>query len=291
MSDETSPAVESSPDVLLEVEQLIAELQQSHGAVVAARVTRLLQDIDAVHRAGLTHLMQAIRSMGGDAFINRLVADPAIRILLMSYDLIAADRRLSAEEALDAVRGHLHAHGIDVEILEVVGGVVYVRVHGLSTGAIAVASVLHDLEEALRAGFIGFQELVTRDPRTTSPPIPVATLRRANRPVYCDVFASTTLQDGELKGVEVDGHPVLIACVEGEYVAVTNRCGATPLPLEFSRLEGSVLQCSWHGCRYDVRTGNRLDAGGDRLAVFPVRVENGMVRIAVDVEPDSRGAP
>ena len=290
MSDDVTSAAESSPDLLLEVEQLIAELEQGHGPVVGARVTRLLQDIDAIHRAGITHLMQAIRSMGGDAFINRLVADPAIRILLMSYDLIAADRRLSAEEALDTVRGHLHAHGIDVEILEVVGGVVYVRLHGLGGGAVSKDAVLSDLEEALRAGFIGFQELVTRDPRATSPVISIGTLRRANRPVYQDVFEASTLNDGDMKAVDVNGHPVLLARINGEYMAVANRCGATPLPLEFSRLEGTELCCSWHGCRYDIRTGSRLDAAGDRIAVFPVRVEDGLVRIAVDVEPASDGA-
>src|SRR5215212_10332963 len=142
---------DASGDLLEEVDELIGRLQHAHGADVAAEVTRLLAGIDAVHRAGITHLMQAIRSMGGDAFVNRLIADPAIRILLMSYDLIAADRRLSAEEALDAVRGHLHAHGVDVEILDVVGGVVYVRLHGMSAAAPPEASVLHDLEEALRA--------------------------------------------------------------------------------------------------------------------------------------------
>ena len=101
--------------------------------------------------------------MGGDAFVNRLMADPAIRILLMSYDLVAVDRRLAAEEALDAVRGHLHAHGIDVEILEVVGGVVYVRLHVMHGATMREDAVLRDIEEALHAGFIGFQELVARE--------------------------------------------------------------------------------------------------------------------------------
>ena len=63
--------------------------------------------------------MGAIQSMAGDAFVNRLTGDPAIRLLLMSYDLLAVDRRTLAEEALDAVRGHLHAHGVDVELVEV----------------------------------------------------------------------------------------------------------------------------------------------------------------------------
>jgi 3-phenylpropionate/trans-cinnamate dioxygenase ferredoxin subunit len=278
---------EPSGDLLVEVEELIARLQHAHGAGVADEATRLLAGIDAIHRAGLTHLMQAIRSMGGDAFINRLVADPAIRILLMSYDLIAADRRLAAEEALDAVRGHLHAHGVDVEILEVVGGVVYVRLHGMAAGRLSNEAVLHDLEEALRAGFIGFQELVTRVPRSAAVTIAIGTLRR---PVYRDVLAENDLADGQMKAIDVDDQPVLVARVGSDFVAVSNRCGSTPLPLEFSRLEGSELRCSWHGCRYDLRTGNRLDMAGDRLAVYPVRVQDGAVQIAITVEPVARGA-
>jgi nitrite reductase/ring-hydroxylating ferredoxin subunit len=55
--------------------------------------------------------------------------------------------------------------------------------------------------------------------------------------------------------------------------------------LRFGTLQGAELRCSWHGCRYDVRTGHRLDGGPGRLAVLPVAVENGEVRVAVDVEP------
>ena len=93
-----------------------------------------------------------------------------------------------------------------------------------------------------------------------------------------------------MTAVDVEGQSALIARIDGEYVAVSNRCGGTPLPLQFSTLEGAELRCSWHGCRYDLRTGGRVDGVGDRLAVFPVSVENGIVRIAVDVEPAVRGS-
>ena len=83
-------------DVLDEVQRLIAELHSHPDADVGERVTALLQGIDAVHRTALTHLVAAIQAMAGEAFINRLTADPAIRLLLMSYDLIAVDRRLQA---------------------------------------------------------------------------------------------------------------------------------------------------------------------------------------------------
>jgi nitrite reductase/ring-hydroxylating ferredoxin subunit/Fe-S cluster biogenesis protein NfuA len=284
--NESNPAGEAAvPDLLVEIEELIAELQGGHGPRVGEQVSRLLQDIDAVHRAGLTHLMQAIRGMGGDAFVNKLVADPAIRMLLMAYDLVAVDRRLQAEEALDDVRGHLHAHGIDVEILEVVGGVVYVRLHGLEAARMSEEAVRRDIEEALHAGFIGFQELVARERQATTPgaAMPVS-LRRAHKPVYRDVLDAEAVRPGEMRAIEVEGRAVLLVRLGDEWLAVANRCGGSPLPLEFSRLDGTTLHCSWHGCQYDVRLGTRLDGPGDRLAVFPVKVEHGSVRIAIDVE-------
>ncbi len=282
MSAEPSSSADER-DLLLEVERTIAELEQQHGPRVGELVAALLADIDAVHRAGLTHLMGAIRSMGGDAFVNKLVADPAIRMLLMSYDLVAVDRRLMAEEAVDPVRGHLHAHGIDVEILEVVGGVVYVRLHGLSRSGIAEDAVARDLEEALRAGFVGFQELVRRERSMAAAPVTVQ-LRRANKPVYRDVLDTTALAPGQMSAVDVDGVPVLIVRAGADWLAIANRCGTSPLPLQFSTLEGGTLHCSWHGCQYDVRTGHRLDRDGDRVAVFPLKVEDGKLRIAVGVE-------
>jgi len=164
--------------------------------------------------------------------------------------------------------------------------VVYVRLHG-SSADVAEDAVLHDLEEALRAGFIGFQELVMHDPRVVSSPvIPIGALRQAHRPVYRDLFDAATLEDGEMRAVDVEGHPVLVVRVDGNYLAVSNRCGGSPLPLEFSRVEAAELCCSWHGCRYDLRTGHRVDREGDRLAVFPVRLEGGVVQVAVGVEPN-----
>ena len=275
-----------SRDILEEVQRLIAELEAYPDAAVGARLTELLQGIDAIHRTALTHLVTAIQSMAGEAFINRLTADPAIRLLLMSYDLIAVDRRLHTEEALDTVRGHLHDHGIDVELSEVVGGAVYVKLHGLERSVVALEAVRHDLEEALKTGLVGFQELVVGNRATARPVelLQVGGLRRAQRPVYRRVGTALEVAPGAVKAVDLDGLAVLIVNVGGDLYAVANQCGDSPLPLQFSTLEGAELRCSWHGCRYDVRTGQRLD-GPERIAVFPVAVESGEIRVAIGVEP------
>ena len=276
-------------DLLDEVQQLIAVLESHPDAGVRASVTALLQGIDAVHRTALTHLVGAIHSMAGEAFMNRLTADPAIRLLLMSYDLIAVDRRLHAEEALDTVRGHLHDHGVDVELSDVVGGAVYVKLHGIEGSDVAIEGVRHDLEQALEAGLVGFQELVIGDRGGgTAPLLQVGGLRRPQRPVYRRVCAVSDVGRGTTRAFEVDGHPILVLNADGDLLAVSNRCGETPLPLQFSAVHGAELTCSWHGCRYDVRSGHRLD-GPERLTVFPVSVAGDDVRVADGTEPVAQG--
>ena len=277
-----------SADLLAEAEQLIATLSAHPDPAVGLGLSALLERIDTVHRTALAHLMGAIQSMAGDAFVNRLTGDPAIRLLLMSYDLLAVDRRTLAEEAIDAVRGHLHAHGIDVELVEVLGGVVSVRVHGVAPADASYPGVVRDIDEALRAGLLGFQELELRDGKGARPApdstfLPAASLQRAFRPVYREVCRADEIAPGTMRGVIVDGVAVLLVRVGDEFFAVRNACGESPLPLDYSTLEGTELRCSWHGCRYDVRTGHRLDRPDapreEQLNVLPVRVSDGSVEV------------
>lgn len=281
--------VQPRDDLLDEIADIIDSLESYPDPVVREHVAALLGGIDAVHRTALTHLFTAIVGMGGEQFMDRLTADPAIRLLFMSYDLLAVDRRINTEEALDAVRGHLHSHGVDVELLDVGGSEVFVKLHGVEKSGLPVDAVRRDIEAALREGLIGFQILVIGE-RQRAPKaaelVKLGGLRRANRPVYHSAFPATDLQPGETRAIEAGAESILIANVGGEYYAVAANCGDSPLPLAYSSLDDAVLVCSWHGCRYDVRSGVRADAsGGDRIRVYPVRVEAGNVEVAVGVEP------
>ena len=285
--------VQPHDDLLDAIADIIALLESHSDPVVREQVTTLLSGIDAVHRTALTNLFSAIVGMGGEQFMDRLVADPAIRLLFMSYDLLAVDRRINAEEALDAVRGHLHSHGVDVELLDVGGSEVFVKLHGVERSALPIDAVRRDIETALREGLIGFQILVIgerqRAPKA-SELVKLGGLRRANRPVYHSAFPALDLEPGGTRAIEAGEEPILIANVGGEYYAVAGNCGDSPLPLAYSTLDDAILVCSWHGCRYDVRSGARADAsGGDRIRVYPVRIEAGNVEVAVGVEPIPRG--
>lgn len=282
-------------DALERLGELAAALESHPDVAVREQVTALLQGIDLVHRGALTRLVDAIRAMAGEAFMNRLTADPAIRLLLMSYDLLAVDRRLLAEEALDVVRPHLHSHGVSVELTDVVGGVVYVRLHGVERQSEAAGGVARDIEEALRDGFVGFQELVVGERESVDSRLVQLDGRRPmTRPIYRPALAIDELPSGTMRAVDLDGQPILLANVDGDVYAVADRCGESPLPLHFGRLEGHVVHCSWHGCQYDVRSGKRVDrqsrplGDNDRLAVLSVREQDGHVMVAVGVEPVAR---
>jgi 3-phenylpropionate/trans-cinnamate dioxygenase ferredoxin subunit len=177
---------------------------------------------------------------------------------------------------------------VDVELLDVAGSEVFVRLHGIEESGLNVGAVRHDIEEALRAVLIGFQELVIGDRQSMKPAelIQLGGRRVPQRPVYRVAFPASELASGATKAVELGDDSVLVANVDDELYAVSNHCGESPLPLAFSALEGATLVCSWHGCRYDVRSGARVDdPDADRLHVHPVRVSEGNVEIAVGVEP------
>ena len=223
----------------------------------------MLEGIDAVHRAGLTHLVQALHGLSGDTLINRLIADPAIRMLLMSYDLIAVDRRLQAEEALDTVRGHLHEHGVDVEIQEVVGGVVYVRLHVARQDghdALPLDRIRADLEAALREFLIGFQELEFRDRDLHAAAICDCPARGAQacqsaRSIY-DALDADEVPEGTLRAAMVNDVSVLFGRVAGEVYAIRNQCGDSPLPLDLghARRRGSAMFVAWLPLRHPLGT-------------------------------------
>lgn len=301
MTEHDAPIAETdSGDLLAEAESLIDGLAAHPDPAVGIAVTSLLQRIDAVHRTALAHLMGAIQSMAGDAFVNRLTGDPAIRLLLMSYDLLAVDRRTLAEEALDAVRGHLHAHGVDVELVEVLGGVVTIRIHGVKPADGTYDGVVRDVQEALQVGLLGFQELEIRDGKGARPVaadsnfLPASSLKRAFRPVYRDVCRSAELTEGTMRSAILDGVNVLVIRTSDELFAVRNACGESPLPLDYSTLEGTTLRCSWHSCLYDIRTGARLDRDDvpreECLQVLPVREADGIIQVVVGTAR-AAGAP
>lgn len=88
--------------------------------------------------------------------------------------------------------------------------------------------------------------------------------------------------DKGVLGVELaDGKRVCLARVGEEIFAVNDNCTHEHFPMsEGTVLDGHVIECSWHGARYNLRTGAlvRAPANGP-IATFEVKVEGGEIHV------------
>jgi nitrite reductase/ring-hydroxylating ferredoxin subunit len=80
--------------------------------------------------------------------------------------------------------------------------------------------------------------------------------------------------------VEHAGRPWRLEELDGEMVAFSALCPHKLGPLEDVPLEGSTVECPWHGYRFDVRSGRSCDGRGLELSKAP----------KVEVAPDSQVA-
>ncbi len=249
-----------------ELETLVETLEREGDE----RALLLLELVDAIHRPAL----ELIAAGEHD--------HPVARALLTMYDLAPLDERIQVEEALDEVRPYIHSHGGEVELLEVEDGIVHVRLAGSCVGCAGSAMTLRrGIEEVLRERYAGFKEIVAHEPEHKPQLLQIAPLKR---PVFAEAAAVEDVAPGMLTAVEAGDVRVLLASVDGEIYAFRNGCAVDGLPLEGGRLAGTVLVCPWHNCAYDARSGKRVDdASQAGLAVLPIAVEDGSVRVAVNV--------
>lgn len=93
---------------------------------------------------------------------------------------------------------------------------------------------------------------------------------------YTAVAATAELPPGTSKRVYVDTEAVALYNVDGTYYAVSDRCTHGRASLSEGSVDSGscVLECPWHGGRFDLKTGQPL-AGPPQVAVktFDVKVD------------------
>jgi len=99
---------------------------------------------------------------------------------------------------------------------------------------------------------------------------------------YEAVFPLEDLPPNSSKGVEVGGVDVLICNAKGDLYAVQNMCTHQRAKLEGGRIRNCFISCPLHGVMFDLKTGvPKGQMTNVPLKTFPVRVENGMIEVAV----------
>ena len=118
---------------------------------------------------------------------------------------------------------------------------------------------------------------------------------------FVPVCRSDELAEGEVRQVKARGKEVAVGrLVGGQLFAVGGRCSHMFARLGKGKLEGTLLECPWHGTRFDVTDGcvanwvtrpmllkliydATLPAFMKRgIPVYEVKEENGDVLVAVD---------
>ncbi len=169
---------ERSPiDEFTSAAQRVADLSQEFENLpypqLRDKAADLLEAVDTLHRAPLERLVTILRAGGHAELLDRLSEDPIVRQLFLLYDLLPSDDKTRVEEALSSFREYAHAHGGDIEVEEVVDGVVTLRVSGACLACSrSTASLRHAIEEALRREYPGFGSLRIRE---VGPPVSATT--------------------------------------------------------------------------------------------------------------------
>ena len=100
-------------------------------------------------------------------------------------------------------------------------------------------------------------------------------------PEFFKVATLSELAAGTCKPVEAGGKVIALFNVEGSVYALDNTCLHRGGPLGQGTLNGDVVTCPLHMWEYNVRSGEKVNSPGVKVATYPVQVEGGEIKVAV----------
>jgi 3-phenylpropionate/trans-cinnamate dioxygenase ferredoxin subunit len=97
---------------------------------------------------------------------------------------------------------------------------------------------------------------------------------------WVDVAAVGDIPANDCVVIDLDGTPVAVFNLGGEFLAVEDECSHETYPLSEGEVEADTVTCVKHGARFSLRTGEALSAPAfEPVATFAVRVANGRVQV------------
>jgi nitrite reductase/ring-hydroxylating ferredoxin subunit/uncharacterized membrane protein len=97
---------------------------------------------------------------------------------------------------------------------------------------------------------------------------------------FVPVLPDAELREGEMKRADAGGVPVLLVRLDGAVCALAHTCSHLGGPLSEGKLEGDVVQCPWHGSRFNVKDGSVVDGPATfPQPYFEARVREGQIEV------------
>ncbi|MEZ5126358.1 MAG: Rieske 2Fe-2S domain-containing protein [Thermoleophilia bacterium] len=94
--------------------------------------------------------------------------------------------------------------------------------------------------------------------------------------MWCELARCDDIAAGGMKYVQVGEREVCLCEYDGDFFAVSRRCGHQNVPLDEGALAGWVLTCPLHNVQFDVRDGRSISPPIDHdmgAAALPEPVE------------------
>jgi nitrite reductase/ring-hydroxylating ferredoxin subunit/uncharacterized membrane protein len=100
--------------------------------------------------------------------------------------------------------------------------------------------------------------------------------------IFLPINSVENIKEGEPWRLDLDGAIVTLIKLDGEFFAFQEFCTHRYGPLSEGRFHNGKVQCPWHNSCFDIRTGE-VSSGPAKieLRTFPVKVENGKVRVGI----------
>lgn len=89
--------------------------------------------------------------------------------------------------------------------------------------------------------------------------------------------------EGCLHATAANGKDVVVIHSQGEYFAMEDRCSHQDFPLSDGEVEDGVIECIFHGARFDVRTGKALSLPAIKpVRTYPLEVRGDEIFVQVE---------
>lgn len=273
--DQLAEQVDRLTDAVLELED----------AAAREAGLRLKEAVEAIHREALARIVRRLKQDEATLpALRELAQDPAVRAILLLHELVRPPVGARVQLALAEVRPYIQAHGGDVELVELRGETVRLRLVGACQGCPGSQATLRNgVEQALRRHVPELAAIeLAEDQPAGGALIGIDTIGVAARDPadgWRPALRLDALADGVVVPVAVDGVDLILAQVAGRLVCYRNACAHMAMPLHEGELEDGVLTCPWHGFAYLLESGACLTAPEVRLDPCPVRARAGLVEV------------
>jgi Fe-S cluster biogenesis protein NfuA/nitrite reductase/ring-hydroxylating ferredoxin subunit len=282
-------------DRFARVEGLLGEIESLDDPAARDRALEAIQALLDLYGAGLDRLLSLVAARDDGALARELAGDELVSHLLLLHDLHPVPTAARVRAALDEVRPYLESHGGDVELIEVAGDTVRLKLDGSCEGCPSSAVTLKlAIENEIRKAAPEIEEIVADGASSEAPQAQLLQIEvpargepkeAAPAPGSWEIAGSMAELSGPPRAPlvrRVAGDELLFLTLDDGLYAYRQPCPACGASLAAAAIDGAQVACAGCGHRFDaVHAGRSLDAPDLHLDPVPLLVdEDGTVRVA-----------